>query len=123
MSLPNETFIPLRFHRRGGRRVLQGEHEVFDVNLIEAIGRAFYWQKLLDDAVFASASDIARAEGMHFRNVCNFLRLTLLAPDIIERVLAGKQPRRMSLVWFQRNSLPVEWDRQRAIVQSFGEAP
>lgn len=108
MSAMTETFIPLRFHKRGVRRVLQGAHEVFDVNLIDAIGRAFYWQKLLDDAVFASASDIARAEGIHFRNVCNFLRLTLLAPDIIEMVLAGKQPRRMSLVWLQRNSLPVE---------------
>jgi hypothetical protein len=121
MSAMTEVFIPLRLHRRGGRQVMQGDYEVFDVNLIEGIGRAFYWQRLLDEGVFVSASDLARAEGMHFRNVCVFLRLTLLAPDIIDMVLAGKQPRRMSLVWFQRNPLPVDWGRQRAIVQSFGD--
>jgi hypothetical protein len=50
------------------------------------------------------------------------LRLTLLAPDIVEMLMAGRQPRRMSLIWFQRHPLPVDWEAQREIVRRFEEA-
>lgn len=68
-----------------------------------------------------SGSAIARAEGLHHSTVNELLRLTLLAPDIIEMLLAGRQPRRMSLLWFQRNPLPVDWEAQRQIVKRFEE--
>jgi len=45
--------------------------------------------------------------------------LTLLAPDIIERLLAGRQPRRLTLIWFQRNPIPVDWQAQRQVIASF----
>ncbi len=47
------------------------------------------------------------------------MRLTLLAPDIIERLLAGRQPRRLTLIWFQRNPIPVDWQAQRQVIASF----
>ena len=47
------------------------------------------------------------------------LRLTLLAPDIIEQLIAGRQPRRLTLMWFQRNPLPVDWQAQRDIITNF----
>ncbi|MCG9086257.1 hypothetical protein [Laribacter hongkongensis] len=47
------------------------------------------------------------------------LHLTLLAPDIIERMMAGKQPRRLTLMWFQRNRLTVDWQAQRELMASF----
>ena len=47
------------------------------------------------------------------------LRLTLLAPDIIEQLMAGRQPRRLTLMWFQRNPLPVDWQAQRDIITNF----
>jgi len=47
------------------------------------------------------------------------LRLTLLEPAIIQAILAGKQPRCMSLLWFQRNPLPTDWAAQRAVVAAF----
>jgi hypothetical protein len=53
--------------------------------------------------------------------VNEFLRMTLLAPDIIERLMTGRQPRRMNLIWFQRNPVPVDWEAQRRIVQRFKE--
>jgi hypothetical protein len=49
------------------------------------------------------------------------MRLTLLAPDIIEKLMLGSQPRRMNLIWFRSNSLPVDWSEQRKIVQRFEE--
>lgn len=35
--------------------------------------------------------------------------LTLLEQAIMQAILAGQLPRFMSLVWFQRNPLPVDW--------------
>jgi len=45
--------------------------------------------------------------------------LTLLDPEIIRAVVAGKQPRCMSLLWFQRNPLPADWMAQREVVAAF----
>jgi len=87
-----------------------------------ALSRAFYWQQLLDDGVMASGSEIAQHEGLHHSTVNELLRLTLLAPDLVELLLAGRQPRRMTLMWFQRHPLPVDWMAQREIVRGFEAA-
>ena len=84
-----------------------------------ALTRAFYWQQLLDDGVVASGSDIAKREGLHHSSVNELLRLTLLEPAIIQAILAGRQPRCMSLLWFQRNPLPTDWAAQRGVVAGF----
>lgn len=114
-------FVPLTFCRRGVQRVVGGDHICHDVTLLEGLARAFYWQHLIDTREIKSGSDIARAEGLHPSVPNELLRLTLLAPDIIERLMAGQQPRRMSLLWFQRNSLPVDWEAQRQLIQGFEE--
>jgi hypothetical protein len=74
---------------------------------------------LLDDGVVASGSDIARREGLHQSTVNELLRLTLLEPGIAQAIYAGQQPRCMSLLWFQRNPLPVDWVTQREVVAAF----
>ncbi|WP_062196723.1 hypothetical protein [Caldimonas taiwanensis] len=120
-----ETFVPLKLRRRGVRQVMQAPpdlREVHDSTLVEGVARAFHWQHLLESGAMPSGSAIARAEGLHHSTVNELLRLTLLAPDIIEMLLAGRQPRRMSLLWFQRNPLPVDWQAQREIVQRLEEA-
>ena len=83
--------------------------------------RAFYWQQLLDDGMVGSGSGsgIAIREGLHHSTVNELLRLTLLEPAIIQAILAGKQPRCMSLLWFQRNPLPTDWVAQREAVAAF----
>ncbi|SFM85912.1 hypothetical protein [Nitrosomonas communis] len=68
-----------------------------------------------------SGSAIARAEKLHHLVVNELLRLTLLAPDIIDVLMAGRQPRRMNLIWFQRNPLSTEWEAQRQMVKRFEE--
>lgn len=116
-----ETFLPLQFRRRGAQRVIVDDRYVHDVKLLEGVARAFYWQHLLDTGVMKSGSDIARAEGLHPSVPNELMRLTLLAPDIIEKLMLGSQPRRMNLIWFRSNSLPVDWSAQRKIVQRFEE--
>lgn len=66
-----------------------------------------------------SGSEIAECEGLHHSTVNELLRLTLMEPAIIQSILAGKQPRCMSLLWFQRNPLPIDWVAQREVVVAF----
>ncbi|UXY16968.1 site-specific recombinase resolvase [Chitiniphilus purpureus] len=119
MDQPMATFVPLTFRRRGVQRVASGDRDVHDVTLIDGMARAFYWQHLLDTGAVTSGSAIARAEKLHQSVVNELLRLTLLAPDIIEQLMAGKQPRRLTLMWFQRNRLPTHWEAQRQIMKRF----
>ena len=114
-----ETFVPLAFRRRGARRVVTDDRHVHDVTLLEGLARGFFWQHLVDTGVMKSGSDIARAEGLHPSVTNELMRLSLLAPDIIELLMTGGQPRRMNLIWFQRNPVPADWETQRKIVKRF----
>ncbi len=122
------AFIPLKIRKRGASKVVRPDVQPaapgrattpIDQPLLVALTRAFYWQQLLDDGVVASGSDIAKREGLHHSTVNELLRLTLLEPAIIQSVLAGQQPRCMSLLWFQRNPLPTDWVAQREVVAAF----
>ena len=123
------TFIPLKIRKRGASTVVvrpDGAAEApgtvactLDQPLLVALTRVFYWQHLLDEGVVASGSEIARREGLHHSTVNELLRLTLLQPAIIQAILAGKQPRCMSLLWFQRNPLPTDWVAQREVLARF----
>ena len=114
-----ETFVPLEFQRRGVRRLAATDHPAYDTTFLEGLGRAFHWQRLIDEGVVKSGSEIARREGLHPSTVNELLRLTLLAPDIVQMLLEGRQPRRLTLMWFQRNRLPVDWQAQRDIIARF----
>jgi len=121
MTDPMETFTPMAFRRRGVQRVLAGEQQAHDITLVDGLARAFYWQHLLDTGAMQSGAAIARAEKLHHSVINELLRLTLLAPDIIEQFMAGRQPRRLTLLWFQRNRLMVDWQAQRALIARFEE--
>jgi len=114
-----ESFVPMIYKRRGVQRLTETKVPAHDTTFLEGLGRAFYWRNLLDTGAMKSGSEIARAEGFHHWTVNELLRLTLLAPDIIEQLMAGRQPRGLTLMWFQRNPLPVDWPAQREIIESF----
>lgn len=122
------TFIPIKIRKRGGRAVVvrpavaqvqAKTAAVHDQPLLKALSRAFYWQQLLDEGVVETGSEISKREGLHHSTVNELLRLTLLEPDIVKAIYAGQQPRCKSLLWFQRNPLPVDWTAQRAVVARF----
>ena len=130
------TFIPLKIRRRGVSKVIvrpevvaSGEGAVpgngnsggsqHDNPLQVALSRAFHWRRLIDEGRVGSGSEIAKLEGLHHSTVNELLRLTLLEPATIQSILAGQQPRRMSLQWFQRNPLPLDWAVQRQVVDGF----
>ena len=65
-----------------------------DGTLVKALARAWRWQRMLDDGVYASVSEIGDAENISKSYVSRILRLALLAPDIVEAILAGRRIRR-----------------------------
>lgn len=121
MPVMDDVFLPLKFQRRGVQKKVSDHRQAHDATLVEGMARAFYWQHLLDSGAMQSGAAIARAEKLHHSVVNELLRLTLLAPDIIEQFMAGRQPRRLTLMWFQRNRLMVDWQAQRELIASFEE--
>jgi len=125
--------IPARFRRRNGRCMILTDGEPVAVSstqrdtnanggnrtLIEAIAKAHHWQEQLESGEYPSIEDLARAVGVDRTYVGRMLRLTSLAPDIIEAILRGDEPARrsgaktgLSLRKLQKN-LPARWDEQR----------
>ena len=119
MNNPLETFVPLRMTKRGLQQLATTDAPFFDATILQGLGRAFYWRELLQTNVVASGSEIARLEGLHHTTVNALLRLTLLAPDIVDRIMDGRQPRRLSLLWLLRTSLPMDWQKQRDLIARF----
>lgn len=109
--------IPLRVKPRGGRKamvtpgVLALERRQ-DVTLIKAVARAFRWRRMLESGRFATINELAAAEKINPSYVSRVLRLTLLAPDIVEAILDGRQPEGMTLPALMK-PFPRQWTEQQ----------
>jgi hypothetical protein len=113
--------IPMRFQRRGGRKriVAPDGSELApsskpqpDGTLVKALARAWRWQRLLGAGVYTSVSEIGEAEGIDKGYVSRVLRLALLAPDIVDAILAGQTDQALMLGRLER-PLPMSWVEQR----------
>jgi hypothetical protein len=88
--------------------------------MVKALVRAFRWKRMLDNGRYASISEIANAERIDLGYVGSILRLTLLAPDIVEAILDGRQPEELGLPALLE-PFPVEWGEQRAMWSATAE--
>ncbi|WP_372624320.1 hypothetical protein [Falsiroseomonas sp.] len=110
--------IPLAVRRRGGARKMLVTPGVLplpaqvDITLVKALARAFRWRRMMEAGRFATVKELAAAEKINSSYVSRVLRLTLLAPDIVEAILDGRQPEGMTLPRLMQ-PFPVEWERQR----------
>jgi hypothetical protein len=66
----------------------------------------------LDSGEVRSGTEIAQLEGLNPSTVNELLRITLLDPLLVQRILEGKHPEKMSMMWFTRNVLPDLWQKQ-----------
>jgi len=81
--------------------------------MVKALARAFRWKRLLESARYATISEIAAAEKIDRGYVGSILRLTLLAPDIVQAILDGRQPDGLALSDLLK-PFPLDWKHQRA---------
>lgn len=117
------TMVPLTIRRKNNRKIMTpppGERSVLgaggeDIPMIRTLGKAFYWQKLLDQGKFPTIRDLAVSMKLEQGWVAEVLRMTTLAPDIIEAILDGQQPRQLNLATLRgrHDQLPRDWPEQR----------
>lgn len=109
--------IPMVLKRRGGRKLIIAPAGMEtapprDETLAKLVARAHKWLKMLEGGQCGSIRALAEQENLDESYVAKVLRLTLLAPDIIERILDGRQPD--VLTWRELiKPFPMLWSEQR----------
>ena len=108
--------VPFRFVKRGGRKKIllpEGtmQKQMADNTLIKALARAFRWKQMLETGNFVTIAELAKQEGIAPSYMTRVVRLTLLAPDIVEAILDGRQGPKVTLAKMFE-PFPHEWSRQ-----------
>jgi hypothetical protein len=112
--------VPLTFRKRGGRKLVIAPNGSdswapprprVDNAMVKALARAHRWKRMLDSGDFATVQDLAAAEKINPSYLSRVLRLSLLAPDIIEAILDGRQPPTLQLGRLFKPT-PVGWGMQ-----------
>ena len=113
--------ISVSFLQRGGRkRILSPPGTApwspaprVDGALVKAVVRAHRWRHILESGEYSCSAELAKAEKVNDSYLSRILRLTLIAPDIIEAILSGRQPGTLQLDDLLK-PLPAAWERQRS---------
>ena len=112
--------IPVRFYRRNGRQMVlthggnnvhEDEERESNGTLVSALAKAFRWQEQLESGEYGSLEDLAAANSVDRTYLGRILRLTSLAPEIVERILEGDEPEGISLRRLQKG-VPTVWAEQ-----------
>ena len=111
---------------RGGRKLVLAPSGVeikagpfsrrVDNAMVKAIARAFRWRELLENGTYGTIAEIAAVENINESYVGRVLRLTLLAPDIIEEIVVGRQRTELQLDSLL-GRFPINWHQQRIHVR------
>lgn len=114
--------VPMTFRRFGGRKTIRypagipAPASLAPLRprgpLIKALARAFRWRKLIETGAYATIQEIADAENVNPSYVGRVMRLTLLAPEIVEAILDGRQHPGLTLDTLLK-PFPAWWNSQR----------
>jgi len=113
--------VPFRIVKRGGRKKVQlppgaPAQRKSDNTLVKALARALRWKRMLESGEFTTIAELAQRERIAPSYMTRIQRLTLLAPDIIEAILDGKQGPEVTLGRLLQG-FPGEWEGQRQDLQ------
>ena len=112
--------VPFAIRKRGGRKLVitpdgtaatPAPRARVDSALLKALARGFRWRRLLETGDFATIEEIAGAEKINPSYVSRVLRMTLLAPEIVEAILSGRQPEGLTMARAMR-PFSLEWRDQ-----------
>ncbi|WP_431304084.1 hypothetical protein [Sediminicoccus sp. BL-A-41-H5] len=121
------VMVPLAIRRRGGRKQIIGPDGAAvgayeadgkattrgDPALVKALARAFRWRRMLEEGRHSSIRELATAEGVDRAYIGRALNLTLLAPDLVEAILDGREPAPLDMANLMAGC-PARWDEARA---------
>jgi hypothetical protein len=108
--------VPFRLVKRGGRKEMQmsegaSSQRKTDNTMIKALARAFRWKRMLETGAFVTIAELAAHEGIAPSYMTRLLRVTLLAPEIVQTILDGRQGAEMTLARILE-PFPIEWEDQ-----------
>ena len=112
--------VPFTIRKRGGRKLIltpdgtpasPPSRARPDSALLKALARGFRWKKMLQEGDFQTLEEIADAENINPSYVSRLLRMTLLSPEIVEAILAGRQPPGLTMATAMK-PFPVAWEHQ-----------
>jgi hypothetical protein len=112
--------VPIRLQRRGGRKLIITPEGVAaparkprrDETLVRALVRAHRWRRKIESGQAKSITDLAEQEGVTDAYICRLLPLTCLAPDIVEAILDGRQPKGLRLADMLGNG-SLDWNTRK----------
>jgi site-specific DNA recombinase len=114
--------IPAALKRRGveAKLIVSAPQEAVaapDKSLTALIAKARRWLDRLTVGKIGSIREIAHREGIDASEVSRIIQLAFLAPDIVEAVLAGRQPTELTPRRLMRiGELPLDWAHQRRLL-------
>jgi hypothetical protein len=86
--------------------------------VVKAVVRAHCWRQMIESGKYSSSAELARAEKLNDSYLSRILRLTLIAPAILEAILSGRQPSTLQLDDLLK-PLPAAWELQHSAL--FGQ--
>ncbi len=113
--------VPFRLVQRGGRKEMQlpdgaSSQRKMDNTLVKALARAFRWKRMLEAGEFTTIAELAEREGIAPSYMTRVLRLTLLAPDIVDAILDGLLGPDVTLARLLA-PFPAIWTRQMELFE------
>jgi len=130
-------FVQFRITRRCGRKIIVAPSDVAGAGeskggsggkagqteanpLVKAIARGFRYRDMMDSGEYPTQTALAAKLGITRSYIGRMIRLTLLAPDIIEAIVAGRESNGLSIETLMHGDYPDDWPGQR---ESLGFPP
>lgn len=112
--------IPMQIKKRGVQKTIITPENIsggmiarFDRTLINTLARAYRWKKLYETGGFPSIDAFCNKHRLNKSYAARIMRLNLLAPDIREAILEGRQPKTLQLAQMLA-PFPIDWREQRS---------
>jgi len=118
-------FIPLQIKRRCGRKIIVAPPDATVADaawkagsaeanpLVKAIARGFRYRDMMDSGGYPTLDALAATLKITRSYVGRLIRMTLLAPDIIEAIVDGREPSGLSIEALMHGDYPDDWPGQR----------
>jgi hypothetical protein len=128
MSEPNtiQVFVPLKIRKKNGRPkimppadYLLSQDQAQDPHILRAIGRAWAWRRRMEAGKFGTVRDLAIAVNLAERHVSRQLRLAYLAPEVLNRLVFGREVTAVTVMQLSECA-GLQWSDQASVV--FGVA-
>ena len=117
-----QVFVPLKLRKKNGRPkilppadYMPSEDNTQDPHILRAIGRAWAWRRRMEAGEFGTVRDLAIAVNLAERHVSRQLRLAYLAPEVLKRLVFGREVTAVTLMQLTE-SAALPWVEQAGIV-------